>query len=66
MRTLRVVSVALIVLSFGGPAGAMFALPTPAPIDRLIANTTAYVKEKPNDAHGYYTLARIHYLAFVN
>jgi hypothetical protein len=44
----------------------MFALPTPAPIDRLIANTTAYIKEKPNDAHAYYTLARIHYLAFAN
>jgi hypothetical protein len=41
-------------------------MPTPAPIDRLIANTTAYIKENPNDAHGYYTLARIHYLAFVN
>jgi hypothetical protein len=66
MRTLRLVSVALIVLFFGGPAGAMFAAPTPAPIDRLIANTTAYIREKPNDAHGYYTLARIHYLAFVN
>ncbi|MHC4155819.1 MAG: hypothetical protein ACYST6_12975 [Planctomycetota bacterium] len=66
MRTLRLVSVALIVLSFGAPAGAMFAAPTPAPIDRLIANTTAYIKEKPNDAHAYYTLARIHYLAFVN
>ncbi|MHC4185495.1 MAG: hypothetical protein ACYSR4_06135 [Planctomycetota bacterium] len=44
----------------------MFAAPTPAPIDRLIANTMAYIREKPNDAHGYYTLARIHYLAFVN
>jgi len=66
MRPLRFVSVALIVLFFGSPAGAMFAAPTPAPIDRLIANTTAYIKEKPNDAHGYYTLARIHYLAFVN
>jgi hypothetical protein len=66
MRTSRLFLVALIVLSFGAPAGAMFALSTPAPIDRLIANTTAYIKEKPNDAHGYYTLARIHYLAFVN
>jgi hypothetical protein len=44
----------------------MFAAPTPAPVDRLIANTTAYIKEKPNNAHGYYTLARIHYLAFAN
>ncbi|HUT28438.1 MAG TPA: hypothetical protein VMX13_01500 [Sedimentisphaerales bacterium] len=66
MRTVRLVPLALIVLSFAGPASSMFALPMPAPIDRLIANTTAYIKEKPNDAHGYYTLARIHYLAFAN
>jgi hypothetical protein len=34
------------------------------PIDRLIANTSAYIKEHPEDAMGPYTLARIHYLAF--
>ncbi|MHC4240410.1 MAG: hypothetical protein ACYSUC_11790, partial [Planctomycetota bacterium] len=66
MRTLRLVSVTLIVLLSGSPVFPRFAMPTPAPIDRLIANTTAYIKENPNDAHGYYTLARIHYLAFVN
>ncbi|MHC4648190.1 MAG: hypothetical protein ACYTBJ_22240, partial [Planctomycetota bacterium] len=66
MSTRRLLCVILIVLSFGSAAGAKFAMPMPAPIDRLIANTTAYIKEKPNDAHGYYTLARIHYLAFAN
>jgi hypothetical protein len=44
----------------------MFAIPTNAPIDRLIANTTAFIKENPKNAHGYYTLGRIHYLAFAN
>ena len=34
------------------------------PIDRLIANTSAYIREHPNDPMGPYTLARIHYLAF--
>jgi hypothetical protein len=33
------------------------------PVDRLITNTTAYIKEHPEDAMGPYTLARIHYLA---
>lgn len=40
--------------------------PTFAPLDRLLANTTAFVKENPTNAHGYYTLARIHYFAFAN
>jgi tetratricopeptide (TPR) repeat protein len=34
-----------------------------APVDRLIKNTKAHIKEHPNDAMGPYTLARIHYLA---
>ncbi len=42
----------------------MFTIPPEAPVDRLIANTAAYIKENPNDANGYYTLGRIHYLAF--
>jgi hypothetical protein len=45
---------------------AMFAIPTYAPIDRLIANTEAFIKENPQKPDGYYTLARIHYLAFID
>jgi tetratricopeptide (TPR) repeat protein len=41
-----------------------FAMPMPAPVERLIENTQAYIKENPEDAHGYYVLGRIHYLAF--
>jgi hypothetical protein len=36
------------------------------PFDRLIANTEAFIKDHPNDAQGYYTLARMHYFTFVN
>ena len=36
------------------------------PVDRLITNTTAYIREHPDDAMGPYTLARIHYLALAS
>ncbi len=36
----------------------------PVPVDRLAANVARYVKEHPADAEGYYTLGRIHSLAF--
>ena len=42
----------------------MFALPTYAPVDRLITNTAAYIAEHPDKVDGYYRLGRIHYLAF--
>jgi len=61
----KILSVLLLTL-FCNISQAKFAIPIPVPIDRLIANATAYVKEKPTDAHGYYILARIHYLAFAN
>lgn len=55
---------ALLVLA--AVARAEFAGPTYAPVDRLIVNTTAFLKEHPDNAQGHYTLARIHYLAFIN
>ncbi|MEI6537748.1 MAG: hypothetical protein WCN98_20560, partial [Verrucomicrobiaceae bacterium] len=39
--------------------------PTEVPVERLASNAAAYAKEHPEDAMGWYTLARIHYLAFV-
>ena len=36
------------------------------PFDRLIANVEAYVRDHPKDPQGYYTLARMHYFAFVD
>jgi hypothetical protein len=41
-----------------------FAMPTNAPVERLVSNMADYVKAHPRDANGYYTLGRIHYLAF--
>jgi hypothetical protein len=45
---------------------AMFAIPSEVPVDRLVANATAYIEENPKDVNGYYVLGRIHYLAFSN
>ncbi|MBN1358968.1 MAG: hypothetical protein JW993_00165 [Sedimentisphaerales bacterium] len=45
---------------------AIFVAPSDAPVDRLITNAAAYIQENPQDPQGYYTLARIHYLAFAN
>jgi hypothetical protein len=42
---------------------AKFAMPGEVPVDRLIKNVGAYVKEHPQEAQGYYTLGRVHYLA---
>lgn len=54
----------LIVLSMTCAANAMFMSPTDAPVDRLVKNAEAYIKEHPDDAQGYYVLGRIHYLAW--
>jgi hypothetical protein len=51
---------------FNDVSSAKFLMPTAAPIDRLLPNAAAYVKENPQNANGYYILARIHYLAFTN
>ena len=48
------------------PVKALFVKPTYLPAERLIANTRAYLDEHPKEANAHYTLARIHYLAFVN
>lgn len=39
---------------------------TDVPVERLITNISAYTKEHPDEAQGYYTLGRVHYLAFIN
>jgi hypothetical protein len=57
---------ALIAGAWADVAAAKLAMPTYLPVDRLIENTMAYIREHPQDASGYYTLARIHYLAFIN
>jgi hypothetical protein len=52
---------AVLILNWAGMA--MFGVPAPIPIDRLLKNTTAYIEDHPRDPMGPYTLARIHYLA---
>ncbi len=56
----------LLLTLFCNISKAKFLMPLAAPVDRLIANATAYIKENPKDAQGYYILARINYLAFIN
>lgn len=48
------------------PVQARFVLPDYLPVERLAANTEAYIAEHPNEPQGYYTLGRIHYLAFIS
>jgi len=47
-----------------GPVFAEFMGPTLAPVARLIINLTAFTKENPKEANGYYVLARVHSLAY--
>jgi len=56
----------LVIIACYSTSQAMFAMPQRIPVDRLIANASAYIEENPEDAHGYYVLGRIHYLAFSN
>src|SRR5262245_38253698 len=49
---------------FGNHAFAKFAIPTDVPVDRLVKNLKSYIAEHPDDAQGYYNLARVHSLAF--
>lgn len=47
------------------PAQAIWMRPEePVPVKRLLANVERYVREHPKDARGYYTLGRLHSLAF--
>jgi hypothetical protein len=52
-----------VILVLGGQAWGKFMMPQEVPVERLITNVTAYVKEHPKEAQGYYTLGRINYLA---
>lgn len=40
-------------------------MPTPIPVERLVTKGEAYVTAHPEDPMGIYTLARIHYAAFI-
>ncbi len=66
MRVTRCGLAAVLAVVWASAAIGMFARPSYVPAERLINNATAYVQEHPDDAGGYYILARIHYLTFVN
>jgi hypothetical protein len=58
----------ILLLGWGlcSPAQALWARPgDPVPVERLIANLKEYVLKHPKEAKGYYTLGRLHSLAFV-
>lgn len=66
----RYVTVVIFIAMFTSAALAIVSFntgyPLTIPVDRVIKNTTAYIQENPEDAHGYYTLARVYYFAFIN
>lgn len=66
MKTLRYAAIVLVIGCCTGVAAARWLQPEYLPAERLILNAEAYVAEEPNDPTGYYTLGRIHYLAFAN
>jgi hypothetical protein len=60
-----ILSLALAIAAGVLPAAARFALiGQPVPIPRLLDNVGKYVAKNPKDPQGYYTLGRIHSLAF--
>ena len=65
-RDLRCFRAVLVLCVWGSVSQGKFVMPSPVPVDRLLGNAGAYVKENPENPHGYYVLGRIHYLAFVN
>ena len=66
MTSKKLLLLMLLSFLFTTVAFGMFALPEAVPVERLIKNTKAYINENPQDTNAYYTLGRIHYLAFAN
>lgn len=66
MRAIRYCVVILILGLWTDVVDGIFPIPQYIPVERLIENATADIQQDPNDASRYYTLGRIHYLAFVN
>ena len=64
-RNTSAIIVTLLAMTILAPRLAMATFPWPleVPVERLIRNTEAYIKENPKDPAGPYTLGRIHYLA---
>jgi hypothetical protein len=54
----------LLIMAVSTLASARFTTPEMIPVDRLVKNAEAFLAKHRNEADAYYTLARIHYLAF--
>jgi hypothetical protein len=67
-RTIAVAALTLLIALAASlaqqPSRAMFIPGNDVPIDRVVANINAYLKNKPKDAQGVYLLGRIHALAY--
>ena len=53
-----------LLLAISPMSQAMFAMPQPVPVDRIVKNTEAKLARNPGDNETRYQLARVHYLAF--
>jgi len=62
----RLIPALLIIFLVSAAASAMFMRPELMPVDRVVENATAYVKENPKDPQGYYVLARVHYFGYAS
>ncbi len=51
---------------FAAPAQGMFRKPNFIPVERMLNSAQKYLMTHPASAEAHYTLARIHYLAFIN
>src|SRR6202050_1021879 len=58
------VRVNVLLIGLGMAMGAQPLPSSKAPVELLVSRGGAYIKNHPRDAHGYYILGRIHYLAF--
>jgi hypothetical protein len=68
MRSLKpaflTVSIAVVIALIPQESSAHFVMPTDAPVDRLVKNLESYIAEHPDEAQAYYSLARVHSLAY--
>lgn len=62
----RLVLTVLITFFLAAAASATFMRPELLPVDRVVENATAYVKENPKDPRGYYVLGRVHYFGYAS
>jgi hypothetical protein len=65
MKRLGLLPFVAILFGWTGSTLGLFSPLKPVPIDRLLKSAEAYVAANPDSAEAHYTLARIHYLAFV-